>query len=105
MAELKLGSLKGEYFQTIKAPERRISCARGTDALPFPLVAEVPCMTGKYAAAIAFILTLAGAGLAQLRPAFGADRNAQDSQMQMDMPGTTDLGIPSYHAYALKPPF
>ena len=45
-------------------------------------------MTGKYAAAaIAFILALAGAGLAQLRPAFGADWDAQDSQMQMDMSG------------------
>jgi hypothetical protein len=63
-------------------------------------------MTGKYAAAaIAFILTLVSAGLAQLRPAFGADWNAQDSQMQMDMSGPADLGIPSYHAYALKPPF
>ena len=63
-------------------------------------------MIGKYAAAaIAFILAVAGAGLAQLRPAFGADWNTQESQMQMDMPGTADLGIPSYHAYALKPPF
>ena len=25
--------------------------------------------------------------------------------MQMDMSGATDEGIPSYHAYALKPPF
>ncbi|HEV7967146.1 MAG TPA: CYCXC family (seleno)protein [Candidatus Acidoferrales bacterium] len=60
-------------------------------------------MTGKYAAAaIAFSLTLASAGLARLCPAFGADWN---SQMQMDMAGSADLGIPSYHAYALKPPF
>ena len=63
-------------------------------------------MTGKYAAAaIAVILTLVSAGLAQLRPVFGADWDAQDSQMQMNMPGQADLGIPSYHAYALKPPF
>jgi hypothetical protein len=63
-------------------------------------------MIGKYAAAaIAFTLTLAGAGLAQLRPAFGADRMAQDQQMQMDMSAPADLGIPTYHAYALKPPF
>ena len=62
-------------------------------------------MTSKYAAAaITFLLTLLCVGLAQLRPAFGADWNAQDSQMQMDMPGA-DLGIPSYHAYVLKPPF
>jgi hypothetical protein len=76
------------------------------DALPFSLVAEVSFMTGKYvAAAIAVILTLVSAGLAQLRPVFGADWNAQDSQMQMNMSGPADLGIPSYHAYALKPPF
>jgi hypothetical protein len=63
-------------------------------------------MNGKYAsAAIAFTLTLVSAGLAQLRPAFGAAWNAQDSQMQMDMPGSADQGIPSYHAYALQPPF
>jgi hypothetical protein len=63
-------------------------------------------MTGKYAtAAAAFALTLVSAGMTQLRPAFGADWNSQDSRMQMDMPGTADLGIPSYHAYALKPPF
>ena len=62
-------------------------------------------MISKYTAtAILFLLTLLCAGLAQLRPAIGADRSAPDSQMQMDMPGA-DLGIPSYHAYALKPPF
>jgi len=62
-------------------------------------------MTGKYAAAaIAITLSLVSAGLAQLRPAFGADWNGTDSQMQMDMPGA-DQGVPSYHAYALKPPF
>lgn len=63
-------------------------------------------MNRKYAvAAIALALTLLGAGLAQLRPAFGADWSAQDQQMQMNMPGMEDLGVPSYHAYALKPPF
>ena len=63
-------------------------------------------MIGKYtSAAIAFTLTLVSAGLAQLHPAFGADWDTQDQQMQMDMPGTADQGIPTYHAYALKPPF
>jgi hypothetical protein len=66
-------------------------------------------MGGKYvAAAIALVVTIAAAGLVQLRPAFGADWNAQDaqnSQMQMDMSGAPDSGIPSYHAFALKPPF
>jgi hypothetical protein len=57
------------------------------------------------ATAIAFTLALAGAGLAQLHPALAADGNSQDQQMQMDMSGSADLGIPSYHAYALKPPF
>jgi hypothetical protein len=63
-------------------------------------------MTSKYAAAtVAFTLILVSAGLTQLRPAMGADWNGQDSQMQMNMPGAADLGIPSYHAYALKAPF
>ena len=63
-------------------------------------------MTGKcLTAAIAITLATLGAGLAQLRPVFGADWNAQDQQMQMNMPGMSDLGTPSYHAYALKPPF
>jgi hypothetical protein len=62
-------------------------------------------MAGKYtAAAIAVSLVLFCAGLAQLRPAFGADPATPAAQMQMDMPGA-DQGIPSYHAYALKPPF
>jgi len=42
--------------------------------------------------------------LASLRPALSLDASAADSQMQMDMSGTTDQGVPSYHAYALKPP-
>ncbi len=63
-------------------------------------------MSGKYfAAAIALCLSIAGIGLSQLRPAFGADVDAQNSQMQMSMSGPADSGTPSYHAYALKPPF
>src|SRR5579862_1496697 len=63
-------------------------------------------MTGKYAvAAITMGLALVSLWLAQLRPAFGADGNGQDQGMQMDMSGGADLGVPSYHAYALKPPF
>jgi hypothetical protein len=45
----------------------------------------------RLAVAVGFSLALASAGLAQLRP------------MQMDMSGSNE-GIPSYHAYALKPP-
>jgi hypothetical protein len=63
-------------------------------------------MTGKYlAGALAFALTLACAGLASMHPAFGANPGASGTQMQMDMPGMGDLGIPSYHSYALKPPY
>jgi len=65
-------------------------------------------MTGKNSAlVIAVLLSLAGTWLTQLLPAFGADVVSQGSQMQMpmDMSGPADLGIPSYHAYALKPPF
>ena len=62
-------------------------------------------MTGKFlAVAVALSLTLAGTGLAQLRPTVLSDMNAPGAQMRMDMPGPTDQGIPSYHAYALKPP-
>lgn len=63
-------------------------------------------MIGRFSAiAVGIILTLAATGMAQLRPAFGALLNAQDSQMQMDMPGMADMGIPSYHANALKAPY
>jgi hypothetical protein len=62
-------------------------------------------MTGKYAAAaIALSLTLVSAGLAQLRPTLFTAVGAADAQMQMDMSSPADQGIPSYHAYALKPP-
>jgi hypothetical protein len=63
-------------------------------------------MTGKYAAAaIVLSLTLVSAGLAQLRPALFPAMDTAGAQMQMDMSGPADLGVPSYHAYALKPPF
>ena len=62
-------------------------------------------MSGKYAvAAIALSLTVVGAGMAQLRPAMLVAVNAAGAQMQMDKSGPADQGIPSYHAYALKPP-
>ena len=62
-------------------------------------------MTGKYmAAATALVLVFVSVGLAKLRPESNADWTAPEQQMQMDMSGQ-DLGIPSYHAYALKPPF
>ena len=61
-------------------------------------------MRGKSLAIVAvFSLTLAGAGMAQLRPAMLVPANAADAQMQ-PMSGPADQGIPSYHAYALKPP-
>ncbi len=62
-------------------------------------------MTGKVlGVAVAFSLTLAGAGLAQFRPTVLPEMNAAGAQMQMDMSAPADQGIPSYHAYALKPP-
>jgi Protein of unknown function with PCYCGC motif len=62
-------------------------------------------MTGKHLAiATALIFTLVGSGLAQLRPVLYANADASGGQMQMDMSGMDD-GVPSYHAYALKPPF
>jgi hypothetical protein len=61
-------------------------------------------MTKKHLAVVAiFILTLVGSGLAQLRPVLLDNLNSSGAQMQMDMSGA-DEGIPSYHAYALKPP-
>jgi hypothetical protein len=60
---------------------------------------------GKFLAMVAaFGLTLAGAGMAQLRPMALSDMDAAGAQAQMDMPAPADQGIPSYHAYALKPP-
>jgi len=59
----------------------------------------------RLAFAMAIGLTLASAGLAQLRPMMLSEMDAAGAQMQMDMPGPADEGIPSYHAYALKLPF
>ena len=62
-------------------------------------------MIGKrFAFVVAFSLILVGSGLADLRPALYSDVSASGAQMQMDMSGAADEGIPSYHAYALKPP-
>lgn len=62
-------------------------------------------MTGKrLTVAVAFSFVLAGTGLAQLRPVVLPDLGAASMQMQMDMTGPLDQGIPSYHAYVLKPP-
>jgi hypothetical protein len=55
--------------------------------------------------AIAFGLALASMGLAELHPVAFAYADAAGTQMQMDMSGSGDDGIPSYHAYALKPPY
>jgi Protein of unknown function with PCYCGC motif len=52
----------------------------------------------------ALSLALTGLGMAQLRPMSFVAVNAGGSQMQMDMSGPADQGVPSYHAYALKPP-
>jgi Protein of unknown function with PCYCGC motif len=62
-------------------------------------------MSAKYAVAvITFSLILVGAGLAHLYPALASDGSFQGQQMPMDMSGA-DQGVPSYHAFALKPPF
>src|SRR6267142_1336120 len=52
----------------------------------------------------ALSLTLAGAGMAQLPAQTLVAVNSGASQMQIDMSGPADQGVPSYHAYALKPP-
>ena len=62
-------------------------------------------MTGRHLAVLlAFSLTLTSAGLAQLLPLMLPDVDAAGAQMQMGMSDSADQGIPSYHAYALKPP-
>ena len=62
-------------------------------------------MSGKHlVVAVAFSLALASAGLARLRPIALPDASVAESQMQMDMSGSDDGGVPSYHAYSLKPP-
>ncbi len=50
-----------------------------------------------------FILTIVGSVLAQLPPLPIDNMNSGNAQMQMDMSGAEE-GIPSYHAYELKPP-
>ena len=63
-------------------------------------------MTGKYfAAAIALSLATVGFGLAGMRPALPAEPSAPSAQTQMGMYGGADEGVPSYHSYALKPPY
>src|SRR5712671_4240753 len=52
----------------------------------------------------ALSLALAGAGMAQLPAQTLVAVNSGASQMQMEMSGPADQGVPSYHAYALKPP-
>ena len=58
--------------------------------------------------AAALSLTIASAGLAQLRPQFAIETfpyaQSAGAPMQMDMSGMADEGVPSYHAYALRPP-
>jgi len=49
-------------------------------------------------------LLVDGTALAMLQPTLGPDPEAGNSSTQMDMSGA-DLGVPSYHAYALKPPY
>jgi hypothetical protein len=74
-------------------------------ATVFEAAEEVSMKRGKFLTMIAaFSLTVAGAGMAQLRPAMLVPVNAADAQTQMDMSGPADQGVPSYHAYALKPP-
>jgi len=57
-------------------------------------------MTRKhFAVAIVIGIVLVASGLMRWSPSVAADSNAQG---QMDM--SADEGVPSYHAYALKPP-
>ena len=63
-------------------------------------------MTSKYAvAAIALSLTFVGLALAGMHPALLAETGATGAQAQMGMYGGADEGVPSYHSYALKPPY
>ncbi|HVA95919.1 MAG TPA: CYCXC family (seleno)protein [Candidatus Dormibacteraeota bacterium] len=62
-------------------------------------------MRGKHlAVAVAFSLMLVGSWLIQLPPVILAAMDPGGAG-QMDMLGPTDQGIPSYHAYALRPPY
>jgi len=61
-------------------------------------------MSGKNAAlALALSLAVVSAGLAGLGPAL-PPAEPSSAATQMDM-SSADLGVPSYHAYALKPPY
>ena len=63
-------------------------------------------MSGHYLAkAVILMLIAGGAVLASLVPVASKELSVQDQQMQMDMSGQADQGIPSYHAYVLKPPY
>jgi hypothetical protein len=60
---------------------------------------------GKILAMVAALsLTLVGAGMARLPAQTLVAAIAGSSQMQMDMSGPADQGVPSYHAHALKAP-
>jgi hypothetical protein len=62
-------------------------------------------MIGKqFAVAVMFSFILVGSGLARLRPALLLESGSA-AGMQMNMSGPADEGVPSYHAYELKPPF
>ncbi len=61
-------------------------------------------MTGKLMAMLlALGLSCTSLGLIALRPTVLAASSMQ-MPTQMQMPGNLDQGVPSYHAYALKPP-
>lgn len=63
-------------------------------------------MIGKQlAVAVMFSFILVGSGLARLRPALFPGSGSASADMQMNMSGMADEGVPSYHAYELKPPF
>jgi len=63
-------------------------------------------VSGHYLAkAVILMLIAGGAVLASLVPVASKELSVQDQQMQMDMSGQADQGIPSYHAYVLKPPY
>ena len=61
-------------------------------------------MTSRFAVgAIAASLALVGWGVAGMRPALLAETGAAGAQTGMY--GGVDEGVPSYHSYALKPPY
>jgi hypothetical protein len=71
----------------------------------FATPGRFPMMTGRCLAIVVLLsLVLVSSALAAFRPAPNADASTAGAQMQMDMSGPPDQGIPSYHAYALKPP-